>query len=208
MAKRNKQEEVEVTNEPIGESVEVDESQIVEGLKEDAADDVRDEMEKESVGINPVPSVDFTKMSDEQLLALRSALESVDERQRKKRTGGTTVVLREFEGNPVTWFSRAFRKTYFDQEKQANSLRTHIRIKTSGSEQEIEMLYSEFTELPRITCKVLGRDDRREEVVLGEVYNKEQKRNVPLVNVYIKQIYKVLLPNGKELSIPADYVNA
>lgn len=151
---------------------------------------------------------DLTKLSAEQISQLKTLLDSASPAKAKKKNIIPTVTMRTYEDKVVVDFGRAFPKMVRDPDSQSDKPRTHIKLRVEGSDEWITLLYKEFMNLPRITCKQVSVVAEPDEKEFGEVFSKELKRMVPMMVTYTKRTLTIELPDGRRMTLDSSKVNA
>jgi len=176
-------------------------------LQADLEDDQEKEAADEVAETVTEQTLDISKLSQDQIIALRDALDLVGDTKQKVKKKNPIVELRMLEDSPIIWFGKAYRKTTFDIDKQKDVVKAHIKVKLLKEDKEIELVYNDFNSLPRIKCEVINIATEEYEVEEGEVFSVEKKVVVPMVKRYEISTLTIKLPTGETVKLPAEYVN-
>lgn len=123
---------------------------------------------------------DITKLSLEQLQALKSAL-NVTPEATKKRKGNIVIKLREIEGKYVVDFSKAYSGLVRDHENMRDVNVLKIKVRFHGETEFQEMLYADFMNSKQKGFEVSNIRVEPEEEVQGEVVSAETGQLVEMV---------------------------
>lgn len=171
-----------------------------EEVADDAAEHVAET--RESKGL------DLTQFTPEQLDALQSMIAAHTAKKKPRKDKRTVITLRSLEGKLILNFTKAFKKSVFDEEEQRNVVRTHIKVLLEGDEEYKTILYRDFNNAPRVRCELIGTENREREKEVGETFSAEHKIVVPMLVKYVDQILTLRVPDRKDLlKINAELVN-
>lgn len=176
----------------------------------DIAADLSERETAEAVGeVGPraqtLQGFDFSKLSIEDLQALKARLDATPSKQGKK--GNNTITLRRIDDRFVMKVGRARSKMVFDDLLDKKVEKFSIPVYFLGEKEPVEMDYTEFMQSERVTCEVLGIMSNKRPEVEGTVFSQELGVEVEQVVTYVDQVFKVKMPDGKILELKADSVN-
>lgn len=181
-----------------------------------AAEEGEGAQEKPVAVMKPAATLDLAMFTEEQRQMLRDALSVTSAAATDKKRKNPTVELRTIDGRNIVEFSSAYKKKIYDEEQQKEVVRTHITVRFEGdtfvkwedAPSANKLLYREFNGAPRIVAEVVGTVETPYTKDLGfEVFSKEQKQNVPVVVNYVRRILTLRLPDKREISMDATFVN-
>lgn len=153
----------------------------------------------------PVPAIDISKLTIEQLQELQARLNatpSAAETQKHK----TYVKLREYQGKIVVDFSNAFIGLMDDPENNRQVHRHFIKIKLKGEDQERTIPYQTFMQLEQIDCEVIKEYSSEDPIKAGTTYD-EHGQLVQMTVVRKEYEYKIVTPSGEEMMINGKIAN-
>jgi hypothetical protein len=179
---------------------------VIDEIAEDLAESGTEEAQgKDGPQAKTVQSIDWSKLSLEDLQALRERLEATPAKQAKK--GNSTITLRRIDGKFVVKIGRARAKMVHDDLLDKKVEKFSLPVFFLNEEAPVEMDYKEFMQSERVTCEVLSISTNKREVVEGQVFSRELGHEVEQITTYVDQVFKVKLPDGEILELEADSVN-
>lgn len=168
--------------------------------------------ENKDVVLNPKESglpFDPTKLSLEQLQALKSMLAGTPEK-RSRKADNPRVRMRDNNGKIICDHKRAKNILVDDPENNRKVFRHVIPVRHFGDPEDAwtEMMYNDFINLPQVFCEVVSQRSEKEDVVTGVVFSRELRREIEAVETKTHKWYTIKLPTGEQVEIPAMLANA
>ena len=151
---------------------------------------------------------DLSKLTPDQLSNLKAALDGVPSGNVRPTKKNSTVTLREMDGKLIVKFSNAFLRLVMDPQSRSEKERQHIAVMFLGEDKETTVFYQDFMSAQRIKCEVINVKVEKREKQVGECYNKDLKRRVPMFIEWDERTMTLKLPDGSSLEIEEKFVNA
>lgn len=150
---------------------------------------------------------DISKLSKDQLQALKSMLAATPDTGKKKQQK-PQIKIRTIDGNIVRDFKNAYLALVRDSVNNRDVERHKIPVKFFGSEEYVDILYSNFMQAEFTVFEVVSTRREIEEIVEGETISRETGTPVDLVVKRIKDFFTIKLPSGELVEVPAKIANA
>lgn len=174
---------------------------IAQRLQEQGKNEVKQEINTEQT----VP-FDISRLSKDQLQALKMALNATPDTPTKKRDGITIQLRKTAEGETIVWFGTVYKR-YIQNPETLGQINTEmIKYKVYGNDEAKEMKYEEFMLLEKDTFKVVDIDIQDNVKVVGEVVARETGQLMDAVVNNSLRSYTVEI-NGEKVVITQDNVN-
>lgn len=148
----------------------------------------------------PAPAFDLSKLTPEQLIALKAALDNAPLRITKK--GNPIIKLRRLNERLVLDFGTCINTLYKDELTQVTSEVVLIPVKFMGVDGKAEekwtnIAYKDFMNAEQIKCEVLDKRSKPGRIVEGEVESNERPGiMVELEVITVQDFFTVKLPEG------------
>lgn len=177
-------------------------AEVVQGLQKS------EEVAKEA----PVPSTqpvqfDLSSLTGDQLQALKQALNATPDSATRKKEN-PIVLLRTMNGSIVTDFKNAYLGLVEDPENRRQVERHLIPIRLEGSNEYINVRYSEFMQFERVKAEIISTRKEPDDHVEGTVVSNETGRPTEMLVKRTKDFFTVKLADGRTLDIEAKMANA
>lgn len=179
---------------------------------DDIADEVAKEIEEDEAeetdtprAETPVPAIDISKLTLEQLQELQARLNatpSAAETQKHKMY----IKLRDYNGQLIVNFSNAFIGLMDDPENNRQVHRHFIKIQLQGEDEMRTIPYQQFMQLEQVNCEVIKEMASEDPIKTGSTYN-EHGELVEMVVVKKEYEYRILTPDGEELVVSGNVAN-
>lgn len=198
-------EKVSVVGEP---TLKKEETVDIDAIVDEIGDEIEAEESEETnapQAETPLPAFDISKLTLEQLQQLQarlSATPSAAETQKHK----TYIKLREYMGKVIVDFGNAFIGLMDDPENNRQVHRHFIKVRLDGETEMRTIAYEVFMQLEQINCEVLKTLSSEDPQKVGSTYN-EHGELVEMTVVKKNYEFKVLTPDGKELTIDGKVAN-
>lgn len=153
----------------------------------------------------PLP-FDVTKLSQEQLQALKAML-AVTPDQPQLRKQNPTVLLRKIGGKYVVDFKNAYLALVFDPERRAEVEQHKIPVRLEGASGYTDLLWKEFIQADQVKCEVVSQRQEVFEHKEGIVRSRETGLPVEMIAKEIRYFFTVKTPEGTTMEIPGSVAN-
>lgn len=146
----------------------------------------------------PAPAFDLSKLTPEQLINLKAALDNAPLRTLKK--GNPIIKLRRYEGRMVLQTGRCINTLHKDELTQITSEVVLIPIRFLGEDGKpeakmVNVPYKDFMNAEQVKCEVLNKRSEPGRIVEGEVESNERPGVfVELEVTTVKDWFTVKLP--------------
>lgn len=163
-------------------------------------------IEETGVRAETLVPFDITKLTQDQVQALKAMLAATPDSQRRKKEN-PRVTLRNIGGKIVVDFKNAFLALIEDVENNRQLYRHKIPVKFRGEDKFENVLYSEFINSERVVCEVVSSKQEVEEIVEGEVVSRQTGQLVEMVVKKVRSFFTIKLPDGDTLEIEGRIAN-
>jgi hypothetical protein len=150
---------------------------------------------------------DISKLSGDQLQALKQALNATPDSATRKKEN-PVVLLRVINGSVVKDFKNAYLGLVEDPENHRQVERHLIPVLLDGARDYVSMRYSEFMQSDRVKAEVISTRKEDDSVVEGTVMSNETGRPTEMLVRRTKDYFTVKLPDGRQMEIEARMANA
>lgn len=161
-----------------------------------------DKKESDVIPEEPTPAFDLAKLTPEQLIGLKAALEGVPSRLERKK-GNPIVRLRRIDGRFVADFKDSYTEIYEDPNTHVRGERVMIPTQFMGdvnpdnTKKFTPIVYKDFMHAEQVKCEVISTRSEEGSYSEGEVESNERPGViVEMLVKTVKTFFTVKLPAG------------
>lgn len=155
---------------------------------------------------------DISRLSVDQLQALKSALAQTPDTIRGKKKANPRVTLRRMDGKLIVDYKEpAFKVIVHDGTQRRDVEKYMISVRFKDEDKFTDVDWQQFIEAPRISCEVISTRRQEEEIVEGETVSRATNEPVEMVKVMVHDWFTIKLPEedgGGTMEIEARIANA
>lgn len=192
----------------------VDVDAIVGGIERELserAEDMRVDAEGDEPRAKTPAPFDFSTLTPDQLNSLREMFEKTP-RRKSIEEKYNTVSMRVIGGRIAIGWGRAFLGLVDNPVENRKDMRQMIKVQFAGSKDETTMLYREFMQAERITCRVIETKTEQMPQEVGTTFKRDEdggltSQEVVMYVNHVKTTFTIQLPDGTTAQVDAERVN-
>jgi hypothetical protein len=156
--------------------------------------------------------IDLNNLSIEQIQDLQEKFTQTPRRVKKKEEYHT-IELRQIDGKVIVEWGESYFDLKHDPAQRRDVMKTMIPVRFHGSDDFVDILWSEqFMLADKVTCRVLKMDKEEEAEVVGTTIKrgKDGEETSQEVEMYVNKVIITLtvqLPNGEEITMDGKFAN-